>query len=135
MPDQVNEDAAYVSLARNLYWANTPGDRGDLGASHVREQMLEFVAKLRADERLSIPLGEPYLGARTTQKRKAKRRVFRALRFMTRRYDRLLGDAVQLTSALAQRVVQLEHEIEHLRAEMTDEASEGRPDEDEVDRP
>jgi hypothetical protein len=40
--------------------------------------------------------------------------LFRGGRFATRRYDRLLGDAMDLTVALSERVLELEHQVEEL---------------------
>jgi hypothetical protein len=81
----------------------------------VREQMLEFVAKMRTDERATTPLGEPHLAAPTPLRRKVKYALFRGGRFATRRYDRLLGDAMDLTVALSERILELEQQVEELQ--------------------
>ena len=111
------EDEGYLSLVRHLYWSQEAGARPQAGTKQVREQMLEFVAKMRTDERATTPLGEPHLSARTPWKRKAKYALFRSGRFATRRYDRLLADAMDLSVALAERVIALEREVASLKGE------------------
>ena len=81
----------------------------------MREELLDLLARLRADERLLIPLGEPNLDASVPWKRRVKFTVFRSLRFLTRRYDRLIGDVTELAAALAQRLATAEQEIAALR--------------------
>ena len=114
------DDEGYLALSRQLYWAQGAGARPQVGTKQVREQMLEFVANMRTDERLPIPLGEPHLAALSPWKRKVKYLTFRTGRFATRRYDRLLGDAVDLTVALAERVIELEEQVTTLRQEVAD---------------
>jgi hypothetical protein len=113
-PDPEPEDQGYLSLVRHLYWSQEAGARPQAGTRQVREQMLEFVAKMRTDERAATPLGEPHLAAPTPLRRKVKYALFRGGRFATRRYDRLLGDAMDLTVALSERVLELEHQVEEL---------------------
>ena len=117
------EDAGYRSLMRQLYWSQEAGARPRAGTEQIREDMIEFVAKMRTDERAQVPLGEPHLAAQTPWKRKAKYALFRTGRFATRRYDRLLADAMDLSVALAERVIALEREVASRKGE--------RPGEDE----
>ena len=114
------EDEGYLSLVRHLYWSQEAGARPQAGTRQVREQMLEFVAKMRTDERAATPLGEPHLAAPTPLRRKVKYAMFRGGRFATRRYDRLLGDAMDLSVALSERVLELEHQVEELQQQVGD---------------
>ena len=114
------EDEGYLSLVRHLYWSQEAGARPQVGTRQVREQMLEFVAKMRTDERAATPLGEPHLAAPTPLRRKVKYTLFRSGRFATRRYDRLLGDAMDLSVALSERVLELEHQVEELQQQVGD---------------
>jgi hypothetical protein len=122
-PDRATEpeDEGYRSLMRQLYWSQEAGARPRAGTEQIREDMIEFVAKMRTDERASVPLGEPHLAAQTPWKRKAKYTLFRTGRFATRRYDRLLADAMDLSVALAERVIALEREVASLKGEQPDE--------------
>ena len=112
------EDEGYLSLVRHLYWSNEAGSRPQAGTKQVREQMLEFVAKMRTDERAVTPLGEPHLAAPTPLRRRVKYALFRGGRFATRRYDRLLGDAMDLTVALSERVIELEQQLQELQQQV-----------------
>jgi hypothetical protein len=115
MSTHLAHDPGYLALSRHLYWAQEAGSRTEVGTRQVREDLLEFVARMRTDERLVIPLGEPHLSASTPWKRAMKYAMFRIGRFGTRRYDRLLGDGMDLTVSLAERVIELEGEVEMLR--------------------
>jgi hypothetical protein len=114
------EDEGYRSLMRQLYWSQEAGARPRAGTEQIREDMIEFVAKMRTDERASVPLGEPHLAAQTPWKRRAKYALFRTGRFATRRYDRLLADAMDLSVALAERVIALEREVASLKSDRPD---------------
>ena len=119
-PGSEPEDEGYLSLVRHLYWSQEAGARPQAATRQVREQMLEFVAKMRTDERAATPLGEPHLAAPTPMRRKVKYALFRGGRFATRRYDRLLGDAMDLSVALSERVLELEQQVEELQQQVGD---------------
>jgi hypothetical protein len=112
-PSGPDQDDAYVALSRALYRAQ--GEATSSGTEDVRERLIEFVARMRTDERTTIPLGEPHLGSLSGWRRRVKYTLFRTGRFATKRYDRLLGDHAELTALLAERVLQLEHEVAALR--------------------
>jgi hypothetical protein len=116
MAAQLDQDPAYLALSRALYWAEEVGHRQEIGTKDVRERMLEFTSQMRTDERLLIPLGEPNLWSPTPWKRKLKYALFRFLRPITWRYDRLLADQTELSVRLAERVIELESEVDHLRS-------------------
>lgn len=115
MAPQIEHDPAHVALSRHLYWALEPGKGHSIGARQVREELMEFVWRMRTDEQLSIPVGEPHLRARVRWKRRFKFVLWRGYRFAFRRYDRLLGDAGDLAVELSERVVELEAEVDQLR--------------------
>ena len=120
MADRTADDAAEDALERHLYWADEAGRRPGFGTKDVRESMLEFAAKMRTDERLLIPLGEHNLHSPSAWKRRLKYALFRFLRPITWRYDRLLADQTELSIRLAERVIDLEHEVDRLRRAQED---------------
>ena len=120
MADLTSDDDAQASLERHLYWADEPGARRAGGTPEVREALLEFAAKMRTDERLVIPLAERNLDSTSAAKGKLKYLLYRLLRPVTWRYDRLLADQTELSIRLAERVIDLEHEVERLRAAVED---------------
>ena len=123
MADLSSDDEAAASLERHLYWADVPGARRVGGTPEVREEMIEFAARMRTDERLVVPIGEQNLASTSAAKGKVKYALFRLLRPVTWRYDRLLADQAELSIRLAERVIDLEREVEQLRAENEDTGS------------
>jgi hypothetical protein len=120
MADLTSDDDAAASLERHLYWADAPGVRRAGGTPEVREEMLEFAAKMRTDERLVVPLGEQNMASTSAAKGKVKYFLYRVMRPVTWRYDRLLADQTELSIRLAERVIDLEHEVRRLRAKVED---------------
>lgn len=120
MADPTSDDDAAASLERHLYWADVPGARRAGGTPEVREALLEFGAKMRTDERLVIPLDEQNLASTSAAKGKLKYFLYRFLRPVTWRYDRLLAEQAELSIRLADRVIDLEREVERLRARVED---------------
>jgi hypothetical protein len=109
---------AVQAVLREMYWAEEATPRGRMTAAEVRDQLHDFAALMRADERSVIPRGEPNLAALSRWRRQLKLRLFRVLRPISWRYDRLLGDHAELTTVLAERLAVAEAEIARLRAEL-----------------
>jgi hypothetical protein len=117
-PTMTSDDAAFSHVARELYWAGDATSRSRMSTPEVRDELHDFAALMRADERLPIPRGEPNLASVSRWRRQLKLRLFRVLRPISWRYDRLLADHAELTTALAERVQQLEAEVARLREEL-----------------
>lgn len=120
------------ALLRELYWAEEATPRGRMSTPDIRDELHDFAALMRADERLVIPRGEPNLAAMSRWRRQLKLRLFRLMRPISWRYDRLLGDHAELTTTLAERLAAAEAEIGRLREELArrEGAGGGRPDPD-----
>ena len=114
----MSEDPGADALARELYWAEEATPRGRMSTPDVRNELHDFAALMRADERSVIPRGEINLAASSRVRRGVKLKVFHFMRPISRRYDRLLADHAELTTALAERVQQLEAEVGRLREEL-----------------
>ncbi|GBC87757.1 hypothetical protein HRbin12_01775 [bacterium HR12] len=112
-----SEDEMREALARELYWAEEATPRARLDVTGVRDALHDFALLMREDEKQVIPRGEPNLASRRRWRRRLKVRLFRLFRPISWRYDRLLADLGELTAALADRVAELEAEVERLRAE------------------
>jgi hypothetical protein len=106
------------ALLREMYWAEEATPRGRMSTPDVRDELHDFAALMRADEKLVIPRGEPNLAAVSRWRRQIKLRLFRLMRPISWRYDRLLGDHAELTTTLAERLAAAEAEIGRLRAEL-----------------
>ncbi|HEY7660256.1 MAG TPA: hypothetical protein VIC58_06625 [Actinomycetota bacterium] len=111
------EEEARSALERELYWAEEATPRPAMDALQVRDALLDYSGLLRADARRVVPLGEPNLGSPSRWRRQAKLRLFRVLRPISWRYDRLLAELGELNAALAGRVAVLEAEVERLKGE------------------
>jgi hypothetical protein len=109
-----DEGGTRASLERELYWAEeaTPRSRMDIAA--VRDALHDFAALMREDQKRALPRGEPNLTHSVRWRRQLKLRLFRFLRPISKRYDRLLADLGELNAALADRVAELEAEVARL---------------------
>ena len=115
-----SDDAPADHLARELDWAEEGTPLARMTTAEVRNELHDFAALMRADERLAIPRGEVNLASTTRWRRQIKLRLFRLMRPISWRYDRLLADEAELTTALAERVQQLEAELAQLKARLED---------------
>jgi hypothetical protein len=114
------DDSAWAdeALERELYWAEQRTTRGPTvhTIAELREALREFEALMLDDERNMYPRAEPNLAGGTKWRRALKLRVYRFLRPVTRRYDRLIGELAGLTLSLAERLRESEAEVARLRA-------------------
>jgi hypothetical protein len=115
------DDAEWAdeALERELYWAEQRTTRGPTvhTIAELREALREFEALMLDDEKAMFPRAEPNLAAGSKWRRSLKLRVYRFLRPVTRRYDRLIAELAGLTLSLAERLRETEAELGRLRAE------------------
>jgi len=116
-----SENETRDALAREMYWAEEATPRSKMDTTGVRDALHDFALLMRDDEKQVIPRGEPNLASRKRWRRRLKVRMFRLFRPISWRYDRLLGDLGELNAALADRVAELEAEVERLRAKVGDD--------------
>jgi hypothetical protein len=116
----MTSDDAARDLARELYWAEEATARSGMSTADVRNELHDFAALMRADEQLVIPRGEANLASTSRWRRQLKLRLFRVMRPISWRYDRLLADEAELTTVLAERVQQLEAEVAQLKGRLED---------------
>src|SRR2546429_240528 len=117
--DEPADAPAAQHLDREFYWAEEETPRARMSTQQVRDSLHDFAAMMRADQKQMIPRGEPNLAARTAWKRRLKLRLFRLIRPVSWRYDRLLAEHAELSTALAERLQAAEAEIERLKGETT----------------
>ena len=113
-------DDALTILARELYWAGDPITRRARDTVSVREQLQSFAHRLRVEGRERYPSSEAGLDRSPRMRRRAKRGLWRLGRFATSRYDRLLAELAELNAQLAERLAEVERELEHERSERDD---------------
>jgi hypothetical protein len=119
----VEDSAAYRDLARELYWAQERASRARLDTPEIRDRLHDLAAQLRADEKVIIPQGEGNLASPSRWRRQMKFRLFRVMRPISWRYDRLIADHAELTTSLAERLMAAEAEIARLRARPGEDGS------------
>jgi hypothetical protein len=121
------DDAGWTdeALERELYWAEQRTMRGPTvhTVGELREALREFEALMLDDEKAMFPRAEPNLAAGSKWRRALKLRVYRFLRPVTRRYDRLVAELAGLTLSLAERLRETEAEVSRLRAAAGDTRS------------
>lgn len=116
--DPSTEDNARRVLERELYWAGDPTTADSDSTRKLRIAFHDFAATMRADSRSRVPRQEPLLGSASRWKRSVKVLLYEALRPITHRYDRLLGDLATLNRMLAERLADAEAEVAALREEL-----------------
>jgi hypothetical protein len=110
-----SENELRDALAREMYWAEEASPRSRMDTGDVRDALHDFAMLMRDDERQVIPRGEPNLASTSRWRRQVKFRLFRLIRPISWRYDRLLADQAELNAALADRVAVLEAEVQRLK--------------------
>ena len=121
----VEDSAAYRDLARELYWAQERASRARLDTPEIRDRLHDLAAQLRADEKVIIPQGEGNLASSSRWRRQLKFRLFRLMRPVSWRYDRLIADHAELTTSLAERLMASEAEIARLRSRLGEAEAHG----------
>jgi hypothetical protein len=114
----VEDSAAYRDLARELYWAQERASRARMDTPEIRDRLHDLTAQLRADEKVIIPHGEGNLASPSRWRRQMKFGIFRVMRPISWRYDRLIADHAELTMSLAERLMAVEAELARLRARL-----------------
>jgi SAM-dependent methyltransferase len=77
----------------------------------------ELVARLRTDQDMRLPEGDPFLDSPSSLKRRLKALMFRSTRPTTRRYDRLSADLATVAADLASRLAEAEEETKKARGD------------------
>ena len=119
-PGDSNDDDARKVLERELYWAGDASTTTSQSTRELRIALHDFAAAMRADERSRVPRQEPLLGSMSRWKRSLKVVMYEALRPVTHRYDRLLGDLASMNRVVVERLAEAESEIESLRHDIED---------------
>jgi hypothetical protein len=118
MTPDTEESGAFQDLARELYWAEERASRARMETPEIRDRLHDLAMQLRADEKVIIPHGEGNLASPSRWRRQLKFRLFRLMRPISWRYDRLIADDAELTTSLAERLMAAEAEIARLRARL-----------------
>jgi len=127
MAAPTEHDPAFDDVSRELYWAQERASRARMDTAEVRDRLHDLSMQLRADEKVIIPQGEGNLASTSRWRRQLKYRLFRVMRPISWRYDRLIADHAELSTSLAERLMAAEAEIARLRAELGHDDDDGPP--------
>jgi hypothetical protein len=107
------------ALERELYWL-TQGEGRDppTTAQEIRVAADRLAQRLRRDAEHAAPWGDPGLARSRGFRRKVKILLHRAMRPISRRYDRIGGELAFASAQLADAVLQLEAEVRRLRTDL-----------------
>jgi SAM-dependent methyltransferase len=106
-PDGVTHRAR-ATFERELYWAAEPEPSEAADAIDVRRSFATVAERFRAEAEQPVPWSDPALTAGSRWRRFVKTRMFRVLRPVSRRYDRMGAELAELGAMLAARVERIE---------------------------
>jgi hypothetical protein len=115
----IEGDGVRAALERELYWAT----EGREGHEPSRTQSARLAAerlahRLRREARQAAPWRDPGLVESRGWKRSAKLLLYRLLRPVSHRYDRIGSELAGITVQLADSLLQLERDVVRLRQDL-----------------
>lgn len=112
-------DDARESLQRELYWASgDPAWPTDVPTAELRARLEELAGTLHRQWGQAAPWGDPLLTTGSQWKRRFKIVMFRMLRPISRRYDRITAELASIGVALADRVARSEEDLRRQEEEV-----------------
>ena len=124
-PEVASPEEAAAGLAREIYWVGGARSTAPAAPAPIRDRLEEYGRQRRVDQRKYIPDDETLLASPSAWKRALKTRIWRASRFSTMRYDRLLAELADLNGELAARLASTEREVARIREELRRGRDEG----------
>jgi hypothetical protein len=107
------------SLQRELYWAQSPAVAvPSRTTAELRERLVHLAQTLRRDAEQAAPWGDPGLTSGGRWKRRLKILLHRAVRPISRRYDRITAELAASAVALADAVLAAESDVRRLEDEV-----------------
>jgi hypothetical protein len=107
------------ALERELYWLTQgEGREPPTTAQEIRVATDRLAQRLRRDAEHAAPWGDPGLARSRGFRRKVKILLHRAMRPISRRYDRIGAELAFASAQLADAVLQLEAEVRRLRSDL-----------------
>ena len=112
-------EGSHEILERELYWATGEGSTAPLTPSaELRAKLEELAQTLHRQWGQAAPWGDPLLTTGPRWKRRFKILMFRMLRPISRRYDRITADLATIGVALADRLARAEEDIRRQEEEL-----------------
>jgi hypothetical protein len=105
-------------LERELYWATGEGAAPLLPSAELRARLEELAQTLHRQWGQAAPWGDPLLTTGPRWKRRFKIVMFRLLRPISRRYDRITAELASISVAMADRLARAEEDIRRQEEEL-----------------
>jgi hypothetical protein len=106
-------------LERELYWATGEGAATPLlPSAELRARLEELAQTLHRQWGQAAPWGDPLLTTGPRWKRRFKIVMFRLLRPISRRYDRITAELASISVAMADRLARAEEDIRRQEEEL-----------------
>jgi hypothetical protein len=118
MMQDMSDDAG-EALQRELYWAaGEPASAAGVPTAELRARLEELAGTLHRQWGQAAPWGDPLLTTGSRWKRRFKIVMFRMLRPISRRYDRITAELASIGVALADRVARAEEDVRRQEEEL-----------------
>ena len=105
-------------LERELYWAAADEGAPLTPTAELRSRLEELAQTLHRQQGQAAPWGDPLLTSGSGPKRRMKIAMFRLLRPISRRYDRVTADLASVGVALADRLARAEDDLRRQEEEL-----------------
>ena len=107
------------ALERELYWAAADDAASPLTpTAELRARLEELARTLHRQAGQAAPWGDPLLSTGSRWKRRFKIAMFRSLRPISRRYDRVTAELASIAVALSDRVARTEEDLRRQEEEL-----------------
>jgi hypothetical protein len=117
-PRQGAREDPREDLERELYWARGEESAGLTPTSELRARLEEIAETLHRQWSQAAPWGDPLLTGGSGIKRRLKIFLFRALRPISRRYDRITAELASIGVGLADRLARAEDDLRRQEEEL-----------------
>ena len=105
-------------LERELYWAAGEDSTPLHPTAELRRRLEELAQTLHRQHGQAAPWGDPLLTSGSGVKRRLKIAMFRLLRPISRRYDRVTAELASVGVALADRLARAEEDLRRQEEEL-----------------
>jgi hypothetical protein len=106
------------ALERELYWAKDEASDAHTPTAELRDRLEEIAETLHRQWGQAAPWGDPLLTGGSGIKRRLKIMLFRLLRPISRRYDRITAELATISVGLADRLVRAEEDLRRQEEEL-----------------
>lgn len=111
-------ERARIALERELYWQDDQGIDAPGPFRDLRQRLEELADTLRSDLSRPFPSRDPYLFGGSRWRRGVKRVLYRLMRPITRRRDRMVVDLAGMTLEVLDHLARAQGDVHRLEEEI-----------------